>query len=228
MTFLTVNYETQQAILDSFDQIANKISNEVQLKINDGLYRIVDFEFYTYSTNLPDPHTYKNKLQLESSKLYLHGSGIDITFGDGVNHGGILLRSVVKLFDGAKDIGGFLKEQFEGPQVVATELFSNLHPLNSFQKNDIEIIDIQSRNQDSLFVPAEYVINTKRVGLTPKPGDVNDFYLKLPLRYIAILPKSNNFKQKIKGIESILSELVLSGRMEEQKAIEILGYNKTF
>lgn len=47
MTFLPVNYKTKQTILDSFDQIANKISNEVQLKINDDLYRIVVFEFYT-------------------------------------------------------------------------------------------------------------------------------------------------------------------------------------
>jgi hypothetical protein len=125
MINLKVNFETLKSILADFDKIAEKISNEIILKINNAYYRIIEFEFYTYAEKFPDPHTYKNPLQLENCKLYLHASGIDITFGDKVNYGGILLRSIVKLQDGSGNDSGFMKQQFNGPQIVATELFTN-------------------------------------------------------------------------------------------------------
>ena len=49
MNFLNVNYETKESILKSFDAIADKISKDIILKINQSSYRIVDFEFYTFS-----------------------------------------------------------------------------------------------------------------------------------------------------------------------------------
>jgi len=97
MIFLNVNFENQETILQSFDRIADKISKDINIKINNAYYRLVDFEFYTYSEVFPDPHTYKNDLQLQNGKLYLHSSGVDITFGDGMNHGGILIRSIISV-----------------------------------------------------------------------------------------------------------------------------------
>lgn len=228
MTFLNVNFQTEATALESFDRIADKISKDINLKINDTYYRFVDFEFYTFSKAIPDPHTYKNDLQLQSGKLYLHSSGIDITFGDGENYGGILLRSVVKLYEGSKPSNGFMKQQYDGPQIVATELFSNLNTLLGSEKNEISIIDINGHNQDACFYPAKKVVKTKRVGLTPKTNDPEDFYRNLPLRYITILPKFPNFKQALKGIEGILDEQVLQGKMSIEEAQEILGYQKKF
>lgn len=228
MAFLKVNYETQESILQSFDNIADKISKDIQLKINSSHYRIVDFEFYCFSEKLPDPHTYKNKLQLENCKFYLHSSGLDITCGDGFNYGGILLRSVVKLYEGAEQESGFMKKQFDGPQIVATELFSNLNPLNSNEKNEISIIDIGGHNQDSLFYPAKNIIKTKRVGLTSKSNDKEEFYKNLQLRYITVLPQFPQFKQTIKGIEEILGEKVIAGEITADEARQILGYNRKF
>lgn len=228
MTFLNVNFKNQELLLQDFDAIANKISKDINIKINQAHYRIVDFEFYVYSTSLPDPHTYKNDLQLRNGKLYLHSSGVDITFGDGINHGGILLRSIIKLYDGSEQEQGFMKQQFDGPQNVATELFSNLNPLDSFEKNEISLVDINGHNQDSCFYPAKRIIKTKRVGLTPKPTDKDDYYKNLPIRYIAILPKFPKFKQNIKGIESLLGEQVINGQITVQEARDILGYNKNF
>ncbi len=233
MTFLKVNYQTQESILESFDTIADKISNSVILKINNAFYRIVDFEFYAFSEKIfPDPHTYKHDLQLQNSRLYLHSSGIDITFGDGINHGGILLRSVIKLRDGATKESGFMKEQFSGPQNVATELFSNLNALDGEEKNEISIIDIQNHHQDAQYYPAMEWIKTKRVGLTPKSDDVSDVYKKLKLRYIVILPKFPDFKQNLKGIEAILAESVELGELTAEEARKkskaILGYNRNF
>lgn len=228
MTLLNVNFENQETILRDFDRIADKIAKDINIKINKASYRLVDFEFYIYSAALPDPHTYKNDLQLQNGKIYLHSSGVDITFGDGINHGGILLRSIVKLYDGSEQEHGFMKQQFDGPQIVATELFSNLNPLDSPEKNEISIVDINGHNQDTCFYPAKTIIKTKRVGLTPKPTDKDDFYRNLAIRYITILPKFPKFKQNIRGIESLLGEQVIKGQISVEEAREILGYKKNF
>jgi hypothetical protein len=228
MTFLNVNFETQKTTLQSFDRIAKKISKDIAIKINEAYYRIFDFEFYTFSTHFPDPHTYKNELQLENGKLYLHGSGVDITFGDGINHGGILLRSIIKLYDGSEKESGFMKQQFDGPQNVATELFSNLNSLNSSKKNEISFIEMSEHHQDLHFYSPEAIIKTKRVGLTSKPIDKDGEYQNSQLRYIVVLPKFPNFKQTIKGIESLLREQVNTKVIDKEKAIEILGYKINF
>lgn len=228
MTFLNVNFETEATALESFDLIADKISKDINLKINDNYYRLVDFEFYTFSKAIPDPHTYKNDLQLQSGKLYLHSSGVDITFGDGKNYGGILLRSVVKLYGGSEQSSGFMKRQYDGSQIVATELFSNLNSLFGSEKNEISIVDNNGHNEDACFYPAKKIVKTKRVGLTPKPNDTEDYYRNLPLRYITILPKFPNFKQILKGIEGILGEQVLNEKMTIEEAQEILGYQKKY
>jgi len=120
-----------------------------------------------------------------------------------------------------------MKQQFDGPQTVATELLSNLNPLDSLEKNEISLIDIDGHNQDTNFYPAR-IIKTERVGLTPKPTDKDDFYRNLPIRYITILPKFPKFKQTIKGIENMLGEQVIKGQISIEEAREILGYKRNF
>jgi hypothetical protein len=156
--------------------------------------------------------------------LYLHGSGVDITFGDGINHGGILLRSVVKLYDGSDKSTGFMKNQIDGPQKVATELFANLNSLNGIGTNEVRLIDLEGHNQDNQFFPGDYVLKTNRVGLTAKKTDLTNYYLNLHLRYIIILPKFPKFKQSIKGIEGIIRSKVVGGELDAEKAKTILGY----
>lgn len=228
MTFLNVNFLSRETIFKSFNQIADTISNNVQIKINEAYYRIIDFEFYCFGDQFQDPHTYKSTQQLENGNFYLHASGIDITFGDGTNYGGILLRSIVKLYgDSGKDFG-FMTQQFDGPQNVATELFSNLNRLDGSNSNDIRLIDIEGHNQDACFTPAFKILKIKRVGLTSKINDLDDYYKNAHLRYIAVLQKFPKFKQTIKGIESILEEQIESGEIDRKEAVEILGYNRSF
>ncbi|EOR96409.1 hypothetical protein ADIARSV_0409 [Arcticibacter svalbardensis MN12-7] len=224
MDFLKVNYESQKTILASFDTIADKFSKDIQLKVNDEYYRIVDFEFYTYSEKLPDPHTYKNDLQLQSNKLYLHGSGIDITFGDGKNYGGILIRSVVKLYGGSDPKSGFMKKQYDGPQKVATELFSNFNLLNGKGVNTIQFLDIEGHNQDCSFVPGMSMLKTSRFGLTPKANDPLGFYLNLKLRYVILLKAFPNFSQTIKDKETVVKRMLKNGELDIEQANLILGY----
>lgn len=225
MSFLTVNFSSESNALESFNRIANQLANNIILKINDAKYRIVDFEFYAYSPLFPDPHTYKHSLQLQQGKLYLHGSGIDITCGNGENYCGILLRSVVRLYNGSDNTTGFMQEQFDGPQIVATELFSNLKTLTDGGKNEIVLEDILGQNQTASFYGATRVLKTKRVGLTPKKADPDNHYLNLPLRYITVLEK---FKLRIKGIETILREYVAEGLITKEEAQNIAGYQLKF
>ena len=219
---MNINFENKETILQSIQKVAEKIANNTILTINDALYRIVDFEFYLYTKNnvFQDPHTYKNDLQFQNNKLYLHGSGIDITVGDGENHAGILLRSVIKL--GEAPESGFMIEQYDGPQKVATELFSNLNPLDSNKLNKIDL-DLVKHNQDACLYPATKLLKTKRVGLNRKIGDADNVFLDLPLRYIAIVPK---FKQTIKNKEGLLDEQVANGSLSQEEATQLLGYNK--
>jgi len=104
----------------------------------------------------------------------------------------------------------------------------HLNSLFCSEKNEISIVDINGHNQDACFYPAKKVVKTKRVGLTSKPNDTEDYYRNLPLRYITILPKFPNFKQILKGIEGILGEQVLNEKMTIEEAQEILGYRKKF
>lgn len=225
MDFLKVDYSSRESTLAGFDRIAEKFSRDIHLKVNDTFYRIVDFEFYTYSDTIPDPHTYKHDDQLQSYQLYLHGSGLDITFGDGKNHGGILLRSIVKLFDGSDKSTGFMKKQYDGPQKVATEIFSNLKALNCDGLNEIRLIDIAGRNQDHQFFPGTTVLKTSRVGLTAKPTDPSNQYLNLDLRYIIILQRFPEFRQSFKGIERILRNKLERGEMDDEQVKAILDYS---
>ena len=224
MEFLKANFETEEGILKSIDKIAERFSKDIQLQINEAFYRIVDFEFYIYSEKFPDPHTYKHDIQLQSNKFYLHGSGIDITFGDGKNHGGILLRSIVKLYDGAKKSDGSTLKQTNGPQNVATEIFSNLNPLNGSGENNIRLLEIVVHSQGSQFKPGIAKLKTNRVGLTPKKADQSGYYLNLELRYIVLLPPFPNFKQSVKGIEAIIRTKVAANELTPKDAEGILGY----
>jgi len=230
MMHIQVNFDNQESILHSFDHIASRLANDIKLRINNAYYRIVDFEFYNYSDALPDPHTYRHPLQLENSKFYLHASGVDITFGDGVNYGGILLKGIIRLgydSENAKD-KGFMSDEIHGPQKVATELFSNLHDLNSQESNVIALIDIEGNNQDACHYPAKTVIKTRRVGLTVKPNDPEDFYMNLPIRYIAIMQDFKGFRQSRKGYENLLKEQVDKSLMTIADAQEILRYQLNF
>ena len=221
-----INFQSKTSILKSSDEIAEKIGKEIQLQINDAHYRLVDFEFYPFAKELEDPHTYKNDLQLEFCKFYLHASGVDITLGDGTNHCGLLIRSIVRLPDGSGSEGRSVPQQFSGPQICATEIFSNLYPLNSDKQNNIALVDRSENITGQSNYPAIRILHTKRVGLTPKSKDPDNEYLNLPLRYIAILKKSPDFKQNIPGIDTIVGEQIKSKELTPEEAFEILGYNK--
>lgn len=105
----------QANIEDSFYEIANFLINEHNLKAGNSNYQVSNIEFYYYNEKLhrdDNCHSLKYKRakvrQLLNSKWYVHKisinpnfkhKGIDFTFGDGVNFGGILIKEVIRIED---------------------------------------------------------------------------------------------------------------------------------
>jgi hypothetical protein len=198
MHFLHINWENKTTILQSFDRIADKIGRDIILQVNNAKYRIVDFEFYSFAKGVfEDPYTNKSNILHTQNKLYIHGNGIGITCGDGTHYGGLLLQSIITLYEGTGQETGFMKQQYSGLKAVTAELFSNLYPLVGENHNVIQLHDIQGHNMDSLFYPAKEVFKTKRIGLKAVAKGKDNYFRNLPIRYIALVPY---FNQEIKGI----------------------------
>ena len=52
--------------------------------------------------------------------------------------------------------------------------------------------------------------------------------MNMRLRFVPVLSKFQEFKQSIRGVESLLTDLVKSGKLETGVAHDILGYKKVF
>mgnify|MGYP006345622161 CR=1 FL=1 len=134
---------------DVFSEYANKLMNEYCLKVDDKKYNLIEIEFYFYDKeNHPDPYIYCNEKQKECGEFYFHGSGMDITFGNGKCYGGILIRSIMN--EEGQYINGSLK--------LLEELFCD-----EIDKLKIELIekDIGKKN----------IFCSTRVGLQAHPLD---------------------------------------------------------
>ena len=132
-----------------FSEYANKLMNEYCLKVDDKKYNLIEIEFYFYDKeNHPDPYIYCNEKQKECGEFYFHGSGMDITFGNRICYGGILIRSIMN--EEGQYINGSLK--------LLEELFCD-----EIDKLKIELIekDIGKKN----------IFCSTRVGLQAHPLD---------------------------------------------------------
>ena len=90
-----------------FDRIAKQLLCQTTLYVNNQPHRLVEIEFYYYSKeHHPDIFAHRDPIQLELGRWYFHrtegtyrsGSfkGVDISFGDGTAHGGVLIRGIEK------------------------------------------------------------------------------------------------------------------------------------
>lgn len=87
-----------------FTAIAMRLLGTCRLQVAGAPHRLVEIEFYFDSQQHPDPFTHRHPAQATSGRWYFHrigasyrgGSfkGLDLTLGDGVAHGGVLIRSL--------------------------------------------------------------------------------------------------------------------------------------
>jgi len=155
----------EEKIEEDFQRIANDLLNNWILKVGNALYRITEIEFYYSGNSHKDSYIHGHELQQQKGKWYFHGSGIDITFGDGNTYGGILIRAIYKINKGEEIY-------FYGPLNCVQELFVNFPTIFNTEIN-FGLIPV---NEDQIV--KEKVICAPRVGLnsTKNPEMWNKYY----------------------------------------------------
>lgn len=118
-----------------FVQIAARLMNGRRLIVAGEPYRIVEVEFYYHSAGHPDVFAHRDPIQVECGRWYFHktrgvyrgGSfkGIDLTFGNGRDHGGILVRGIEtpedQLIDGPSLCVDYLRARTGHADVAALD-----------------------------------------------------------------------------------------------------------
>jgi hypothetical protein len=113
---LKIDNSNIESIEKSFSDIAEQLLNEYILEVDEKRFRIKNIEFYYYNEDIhkdTNSHCCRYKRakqrQILCNEWYLHKisinrknyfKGIDYTFGDGHNYGGILIKEVESLADG--------------------------------------------------------------------------------------------------------------------------------
>ena len=103
-TLLESRSELSAAAERWFHDVASRLLGSCRLCAAGSINRLVEIEFYFDSKEHPDPFAHRHPEQATTGRWYFHrvggsyrgGSfkGVDLTFGDGASHGGILIRSL--------------------------------------------------------------------------------------------------------------------------------------
>lgn len=167
------NYET---IKKSFDEIANKLFNNYVIQVNNSIYRLIDIEFYYYSEiSHKDIYAHKHYLQQNNGHWYFHSSGVDITFGDGINYGGILIRAIAKISEKGKKENHNIEKEIHGPINVKTEMCSAFNAVFDDKPNTLQLKNVNFDRETSFMTVPNYIIRTRRIGLNPDKQKDNPF-----------------------------------------------------
>lgn len=196
-----IDLNVNPATVDSdFPRIAKQLMNDWILECEESRYRICEVEFYYNSEVHQDDYSHKHDIQKTSGKWYFHGSGIDITFGDGSAHGGILLRAIYNIEK---------QEYIYGPLRLLTELFSNF-PSVRYSSLKFGLI----YDQTDAIGQVEEPISAPRVGLDFQKD--KDMYNKL---YRFLIMRKKEHAEKTRIIES----MKLSGKYSDTEIQDVWG-----
>ncbi len=185
MDFLKIDKGSKGSIIKSFDRIAEILFSNYLLQVNENFYRLIDIEFYylTDGDSHRDIYTHKHSEQLHLGKWYFHDSGIDITFGDGLNHyGGILLRGIAKINNLQSD-SGEIYIQVHGPVKVKSTICERFNSAFSDSPNYFRLVE-----NHSITKPL-YVVKTQRINLNPQKDIEEIKYHDSKYRYVILLAK---------------------------------------
>jgi hypothetical protein len=179
MINLEINCTSVETIDKSIDNIAEELFRNYKLQVNESFYRLIDIEFYYYAEGVhEDIYAHQHAAQLDSGKWYFHGSGIDITFGNGKNFGGILIRAIAKVSVEGQKEKYFIEKEIHGPLNVKTEICRNLNGVFDNVPNLLRLVDISFDKQGALMIEPKHVITTRRIGLNADKEAVDVFFSK--------------------------------------------------
>jgi len=188
----------------SFIEIAIQLFAQFELIVKDAVFEFCELEFYFHATqNHPDPYVHNDKMQLTNGQWYFHGSGIDITIGDGTNCGGILIRGI---YNPRSD------EYYSGPLNVAKELF------NSIGSIGVNNIQFGLRKRDVVRELTDDFIAVTRINLPDRNGE-KEFALK-KYRYLTRIEPRHPFKEK----ETVAKAIHTSGVNIDVINSKMFGY----
>ena len=192
--------KTQKETEKAFDTVAEEILNKhilvVKNKENEIKYRITEIEFYYYDKCIhPDPYVHRDYRQRLFGEWYFHRNtnalrthtrkGLDITFGNNRNYGGIIIRAIQKINNEGKC------EPIEGPcNVVNCILDITKQTENEYLEKvkNIKKSGILKNNKFKLdFSKVDNRNNYKapRVGLKPARNKPDwDYFIMKPYRYL--------------------------------------------
>lgn len=132
-----------------FEDIAEKLLIEYQIKKGDICYDILEIEFYYYSKNHPDIITYPRNSK--GGEWFFHESGVDLTLvsqttysskepqvGDDDSFGGILIRSLLKRENNKSEL-------ICGPLKCEWELFDKFDAFNVMNDEIPQIVARDSK-----------------------------------------------------------------------------------
>jgi hypothetical protein len=177
-----------------FGRIAERLLNGCTWVIGREPHRFMEIEFYYHGDGHPDTFAHCDPLQLECGRWYFHRSGgvyrsgsfkgIDLTFGDGTAHGGVLIRGIEApdgtLIDGPSLTVDMLLDK-TGATGVA-QLDTAVGKRAAWEAGKPLLL------QEEAGLPARNFLRTARVGLSLKKwkkAPEPPCYIMRPYRYLA-------------------------------------------
>ncbi len=177
-----------------FDVIAEHLLNRARLVAGGSPHRFTEVEFYYHAPDHPDAFAHRDPLQKECGRWYFHRTGgvlrggsfkgLDLTFGDGSAHGGVLIR-------GFEAADGTL---IDGPSLCVDRLL-DCTGATSLAQLDRAVAGLSAWDEDStLILRAEAAGEPRplhrsgRVGLTLKKAQPTSHlprYLCRTYRYLS-------------------------------------------
>ncbi len=193
--FLSISDALASDCIDArFTVVADRLLNGTQLLVAGQPYRLIEIEFYLFTTDHPDPFSHRNPLQLQCGRWCFHRTGgsyrngsfkgLDLSVGNSTAFGGILIRSILKpdgtLINGPSRCVDHLLSVLrmgsvaELDRVLAGRLaWDGDNPLSLWRSDALEHREI---------------IRTARVGLSlkrAKAASAMTRYLMLPYRFLS-------------------------------------------
>lgn len=116
-------HQVEQAdVADVMADMAGLLLQQMVLRVGARRYQVADIEFYLHSSAHPDTFIHGDAEQRQCGRWYYNrAGGVDLTFGNGTDAGGILLRGLLRL----DEPGGVVY----GPQNVLRELVAAQAPV---------------------------------------------------------------------------------------------------
>ncbi len=159
-----------ELIEDQFRKAAEFVLRNCLIRFNESEFQINEIEFYYYSEVHPDPYIHKHQNQLNMGSWYFHEVGQDITFGDGKNYGGILIR-------GIRDTR--TSEDADGP----VKTFDRLFNVSKLCVQDSHSFEIKESSR-TLFDDDLQIYSFPRVGLQPTKDKQGEEFIIARYRYM--------------------------------------------